>query len=225
MAVTELRLFHSPGSCSTAAHILLKESGLPFSTEMINVMQGFPVEFLHLNPKGRVPFLHMNGETITEMPAIMTAIAQLVPDKMFLGSTNLETVRCYEWFNFLAGELHAQGYFTLYRPHYFIDDEAACEHIQEKGRAKIDRCYGIIEEKLEGLHAVGVAFSAVDAYLLPFYRWGTANGFAMKEKYPKYTALVQNLAGMKSIRNVCEVEGIDPIFGGRPQLSDSMIEI
>lgn len=96
MAPNELRLFHSPGSCSTAAHILLKESGLPFSSEIINVMQGFPAKFLHLNPKSRIPFLHMDGETITEMPAIMTAIAQLVRDKKFLGSTNLGTVRCYE---------------------------------------------------------------------------------------------------------------------------------
>lgn len=218
MTLHELRLFHSPGSCSTAAHVLLEESGLPFSTEVINVMQGFPAEFLHLNPKGRIPFLHMDGETITEMPAIMTAIAQLVPDKKFLGSTNLDIVRSYEWFNFLAGDLHAQGYFTFFRPHYFIDDETVYEEIREKGRGKIERCYTIIEEKLKDVHAVGNAFSAVDAYLLPFYRWGTANEFAMEVKYPKYTKLVENLARMESVRAVCEAEGIDPMFGRRPQL-------
>jgi glutathione S-transferase len=216
MTLHEVRLFHSPGSCSTAAHILLKESGLPFSTEVINVMQGFPAEFLHLNPKGRIPFLHMDGETITEMPAIMTAIAQLVPDKKFLGSTNLDIVRSYEWFNFLAGDLHAQGFFTFFRPHYFIDDETAYEEIRKKGRGKIERCYTIIEEKLKGVHAVGNAFSAVDAYLLPFYRWGTANGFAMKERYTKYTSLVENLAAMESVKAVCEAEGIDPMLGERP---------
>jgi glutathione S-transferase len=216
MTLHEVRLFHSPGSCSTAAHILLKESGLPFSTEVINVMQGFPAEFLNLNPKGRIPFLHMDGETITEMPAIMTAIAQLVPDKKFLGSTNLDIVRSYEWFNFLAGDLHAQGYFTFFRPHYFIDDETAYGEIRKKGRGKIERCYTIIEEKLKGVHAVGNAFSAVDAYLLPFYRWGTANGFAMREKYTKYTALVVNLAAMESVKAVCEAEGIDPMLGERP---------
>jgi glutathione S-transferase len=127
-------------------------------------------------------------------------------------------VRSYEWFNFLAGDLHAQGYFTFFRPHYFIDDETVYEEIREKGRGKIERCYTIIEEKLKDVHAVGNAFSAVDAYLLPFYRWGTANEFAMEVKYPKYTKLVENLARMESVRAVCEAEGIDPMFGRRPQL-------
>jgi glutathione S-transferase len=211
MAPNELRLFISPGSCSTAVHILIQESGLPFTAEVIDVKQGFPSERLHLNPKGKVPFLHMDGETITEVPAIMIAIAQLVPDKKFFGSTNLETVRCYEWLNFLSAELHAQGFFTVVRPHYFIDDTSAHGALQQKGSAKINKCYEVIEEKLTGLHAVGNAFSVADAYLLPFYRWGNAMGFPMKETFPKYTALVENLAEMESVKKVCEVEGINPL--------------
>jgi glutathione S-transferase len=205
----------SPGSCTTAAHILLIESGLSFSTENINVIQGFPAELLHLNPKGRVPILQMDDETVTEMPAIMTAIAKLVPKKNLLGDTDLDIIRCYEWFNFLSGELHLQGYFALYRPQYFTDDATAHDAIRKKALEKIRKSYEIIEERLKGVHAVGNSFSAADAYLLPFYRWGNANGFAMEEKYPKYTAIMENLAKKASVVSACETEGIDALVGAR----------
>jgi glutathione S-transferase len=52
-------------SYNTASHILLLESVVPFSIELVDVLQGFPAEFLHLNPKGKMPFLHMDGKTIT----------------------------------------------------------------------------------------------------------------------------------------------------------------
>jgi len=102
MATPELQLFISPGSCATAAYALFIEFGLPFSTKAINFFKGFPTDALHLNPKGRVPILHINGEIITEMSAITMAIAQLVPDRKFLGDTNMEAIRCYEWFSFLS---------------------------------------------------------------------------------------------------------------------------
>ncbi|KAF2849816.1 glutathione S-transferase [Plenodomus tracheiphilus IPT5] len=211
MAPNDLRLFMAPSSCTTAAHILLLESGISFKTEIIDVFKGFPAEYLHLSPKGKVPILHADGETITEMPAIVTAIAQLAPDKHFLGGTNNDIVRSYEWFNFLSGEMHAQGYYALFRPQDFIDDKAAHDAIRQKSREKIARCYGIVEEKLKGVYAVGDAFSAADAYLLPFYRWGNANGFAMRQKYPKYTALMENLANRESVQSACEKEGINAL--------------
>ncbi|KAI4613899.1 hypothetical protein J4E80_006587 [Alternaria sp. BMP 0032] len=211
MAAPELQLFISPGSCATAAYALLIESGLPFSTKIINVFEGFPVDALHLNPKGRVPILHLNGEIITEMPTIMMAIAQLVPDRKFLGDTNMETIRCYEWFSFLSGELHALGYYPVFRPHYFVDDKATCDELRKKGLEKVGKYYGMIEDKLEGLHAVGDGFTAADVYLLPFYRWGIAWGFAMKENYPKYTALIEKLVQRESVKKACEIDGMEPL--------------
>ncbi|KAH7394689.1 hypothetical protein BKA66DRAFT_455535 [Pyrenochaeta sp. MPI-SDFR-AT-0127] len=215
MALKNITLFMSPGSCTTAVHVILYESGVSFSTKSINVREGFSAEFLHLNPKGRVPILHIDNDTITEMPAIMTAIAQLVPEKHLLGKTDLEVVRCYEWFNFLSGELHLQGYFALYRPHYFTSDEKARGSVREKGLEKIKQCYEIIEHKLIGVHAVGDDFTAVDAYLLPFYRWGVANGLGMEERYPKYTRAMKELAKRESVQAACGEEGIDVLAGER----------
>ncbi|PSN68579.1 hypothetical protein BS50DRAFT_586029 [Corynespora cassiicola Philippines] len=203
MTSKSITLFMSPGSCTTAVHILLKETGVTFSTTSIEVRQGFPAEFLHLNTKGRVPILLMDNEMITETPAIITAIAQLAPEKRLLGKSDLEIVRSYEWFNFLSAELHLQGYFLFYRPHYFSSDETAFASIQEKGLEKVKKCYQIIEERIAAVHA-----------LLPFYRWGVANELEM-DKYPKYTKAMKQLAKRHSVQEACKDEGIDALRGER----------
>ncbi|KAF2469511.1 thioredoxin-like protein, partial [Lindgomyces ingoldianus] len=93
------KLWISPGACSLGPHILFPEAGLDFETVRINAQKGFPAEYAHINPKKRVPILQLGDDIITEAPAIMTWIAQQVPEKHLLGKTSLDIVRMYEWFN------------------------------------------------------------------------------------------------------------------------------
>jgi glutathione S-transferase len=110
-----LKLYAVQGSCALASHIVLRESGLSFTTqiwmrdELVNI-GGMPPEFLAINPKGKVPALQVNDEVVTEGLAIMTYISQLAPEKKLLGKGTMETVRCYEWLGYLASSLHAVGF-------------------------------------------------------------------------------------------------------------------
>jgi glutathione S-transferase len=205
-----LHLYLSPGACSLAPHILLHESGLPFTTSTVNVKAGFPDSLAHINAKRRVPVLTLDGDTITEAPAVMQAISQLCPDKQLMGSTPLERVRVAEWMNWLSGTLHGQGYGGLVRPQRYTDEPAMYDAIRAKSRKTIEECYRMIEEKLEGPHAVGGRFTAVDMYLYIFYRWGFKDGFTMD--YPKFASLVVELSKREAVRKTVEVEGIDSYF-------------
>jgi glutathione S-transferase len=82
-----------------APHILLEDTRL--DAELFPLVIGEVTDNFtkSVNPKGRVPVLGTDSDIITEIPAIMTAIAQLVPEKNYVGSTPLETVRVYEWIN------------------------------------------------------------------------------------------------------------------------------
>jgi glutathione S-transferase len=53
------------------------------------------------------------------------------------------------------------------------------------------------------------ALTVVDPYLLVFYRWGSEIGPNMKEKYPKYTALVENLVQLAPVKSTLEIEEIE----------------
>ncbi|OBT69901.1 hypothetical protein VE03_00665 [Pseudogymnoascus sp. 23342-1-I1] len=204
-----IKFWYSTGACSLAPHILLNEAGVEFEPVQLNVHAGYPEEFRHINPKMRVPVLSIDGETITENPAIMTAISQLVPDKHLLGKTNLEIVRAYEWMNWLSGVLHGQGFGGLIRYARYSDDPTTYEAIKAKALLTVQECFTTIDQDLSSEYAVGSSFTAVDAYLYVFYRWGASMGIDMKGKYPKYTALVVNLVKLQSVRDALKTEGIE----------------
>ncbi len=53
------QLFFSPGACSLASHIVLREAGLSFELKRLKFAEGQQrsEEYLKVNPKGRVPAL------------------------------------------------------------------------------------------------------------------------------------------------------------------------
>ncbi|EXJ78373.1 hypothetical protein A1O3_09534 [Capronia epimyces CBS 606.96] len=209
MAESKLTLWYSPGACSLAPHALLYEIEKPFEAIRLNVSGGFPEEYRHLNPKMRVPVLSLNGEIITENPAVMTAISQLAPEKHLMGQTNLEIVRVYEWMNWLSGSLHGQAFGGLVRSHRFSDDPSTYESIKVKARKYIVECFGEIDQKLIGVHAVGDRFTAVDVFLYVIYRWALPMNLHLSQNFPNYTKLVEEVERRKSVQAALAAEGLD----------------
>ncbi|OAL01078.1 glutathione S-transferase [Phaeosphaeriaceae sp. SRC1lsM3a] len=209
----KLHLYMSSGACSLAPHIALREAGLEFTTTEINAKRGFPTEYLHLNPKGRVPILDFDGELITETPAILSLISDLAPEKKLLGTTLLEQARAREWLAYLSGTLHGQGFGCLFRPKRFVgDEESMYDQVKATGRQTAKDSFALIEEKLQGrTHAVGDAFTLVDANLLVFYRWGNFLKFGMAENYPSYTRLVEEVVKREAVQKTVEAEGINAL--------------
>jgi glutathione S-transferase len=204
-----IKLWYSPGACSLASHILLKETGVDFEAVMVDVHIGIPEEFSIINPKLRIPVLSIDRENITESPAILTAISQLSPEKHLMGQTNLEIVREYEWLNWLSGTLHAQAFGGLFRAQRFSDDPSTYESIKAKSLKTVEECFDMIERSLSSFHAVGDSFTAADAFLYVFFRWGASLGMGMKEKYPKFTNLVVELAKRQSVQEALNIERVE----------------
>ena len=65
------------------------------------------------------------------------------------------------------------------------------------------------DEGRETVYAVGNNLTAVDAYLLIFYRWGKLCGMQMRERYPRFTKLVEGLVKREEVVETLEVEGLD----------------
>ena len=207
----KLTFYYGSGACSLAPHILLREAGLDF-TALSAVEPGnfnkFIQDFHRINPKMKVPVLVQDEAAITEVPAIATAISNLAPHLHLTGRTPMETVRVYEWMNWLSGTVHGQGFGAILRPERYSVDASAKDGIKAKGREWITECYAMIQRKLDGLFAVGDALTAVDPYLFVFFRWGNDLGFEVKEKCPKYTALVKALVERPAVKATLEAEGI-----------------
>lgn len=211
--MSEIRFWYAAGACSLAPHILLHEVGADFvgiETAVTIAGAEFPEGFESINPKMRVPVISIDSQIITEVPAIATVISSIAPARQLMGRDTLETARVYEWMIWLSGSLHGHGFGCLWKPQRYSDDPAAHAGIVGKAMQTIRDCFAMIEAKITGPFAVGDAFTAVDAYLYVFYRWGNVIGIALDHDYPKFAALGRTLASRPSFVKATTIEKVDP---------------
>jgi glutathione S-transferase len=206
-----LTLHYSPGACSMAPHVLLYEAGIAFEKVLTSTSDGTTKSeaWKKVNPKGRIPVLLVNGEVLTEVPAISSYIASLAPALQLMGRNAMEQARVLEWFNWLSGTMHAQGIAGMFRAYRFTDDATAHAGINAKAKLTLTDGHHQIEAKLTNREwACGDHFTAADPLLLFIWRMSVRLGFPMIESYPAYTAWVKRMEARPSVQKMLEAEGI-----------------
>lgn len=206
-----MKLFYSPGACSLAPHILLEDIGAPYELALVSVAEGRTQspECLAINPKGRVPALDCEPGLLTKAPAILMYLAQSHPDKRLLPTQPGAFARAAEWFNWLSGELHGTGFGALWRPLRYVEDAALAPDVGKRGLRTVLEGLGHIESRLDGeSFALGGDHSAVDPYLLVFYRWGNRIGRDMRRDYPRWTRHAERVAARPATARALAQENI-----------------
>ena len=107
------KLYYSPGACSLAPHIALREAERRFDLERVDLKTRRTAsgrDFTEINPKGYVPCLELTGgETLTEAQVILQYIGDLVPDQGLVPAAgSFARYHLQEWLSFISTELHKQ---------------------------------------------------------------------------------------------------------------------
>ena len=201
-----MKLFYATGACSLSPHIVLREAGVNFDLERVDLAThrtDAGVDFNTINPKGYVPVLQLdNGELLTEGPAIVQYIADQNPQaKLAPANGTLERARLQEWLNFIATELHKQ-FPVLFNPESSADArKSAIEKINSRLEL-VDKQLGDGRDYL-----FGKQFSAADAYLFVIVNWT----FPMKISlagYPHVAAFHQRVGAREKVKEALQAEGI-----------------
>ncbi|HKX54506.1 MAG TPA: glutathione S-transferase family protein [Xanthomonadales bacterium] len=162
------QLYMAPGTCARVSSICLEEVGLDFETVVIRFMRGEhkSPDYKKLNPKGKVPTLTMDGESLTENVAIISylnerfAEARLMPE----AADPLTRARQLADLCFCSATLHP--IVTRIRMPQFFASEDAAQSVWEKGCSAMTEFFGLIENRLAGQPWwYGDRWSAMDAYL------------------------------------------------------------
>lgn len=181
------QLYYSSGACSMAVHIVLEELGVPTRLMPLRIHYGdtSKPDYLAINPKGRVPALAIPGEAgvLTELPAILTFLAESHDTPALLPPTALQRGRAQEWLAWLAGWMHGTGYGLIWRPHRFSADPDDAPALREQGLKVVAQANQDVTERLAqpGPWALGDQYSVVDPFLLVLFRWGSLVGLDMSE--------------------------------------------
>jgi len=166
-----MKLYYSPGACSLASHIALREIERRFDLERVDVKThrtASGADYLAINPKGQVPALELDGPgspVLTESAAVLQYVADLAPDhKLAPPAGTLARYHLQELLNFVASELHEQ-----FGP---LLDARTPGAIAQRQRGKIGERLVYLQDTLnDRAFLMGESFGVADAYLFVVLQW------------------------------------------------------
>lgn len=200
-----MKLYFSPGACSLSPHIVLREAGLPFTLEKVDLRSKTTAggqDYRAINPKGFVPALEMDqGGVLTEGPAIVQYIADLAPASGLASAAgSVERYRLAEWLNFISTELH-KNYSPLFRPEL-------AEDIKTYARNNLNQRYAHVEKMLDGRdYLMGAQFTAADAYLFVVTNWAKPVKLDLSA-FPNLLAFHKRVAARPAVQQAMREEGL-----------------
>jgi glutathione S-transferase len=200
-----LKLYYSPGACSLSPHIALREAGLPFELEHVDLKTKKTKtgeDYLKINPNGYVPALKLNdGYLLTEGPAIVQWIADQKPGSHLAPANGTpERYKLQEWLTFIGTEVH-KSYSPLF-------NAATPDATKETVRTTLTKRYAFVDEKLQGKdYLTGSQFTVADAYLFTVTNWANFVQFDLRD-YPNLKAFQARVAARPKVQEALKAEGL-----------------
>jgi len=200
-----LKLYYSPGACSLSSHIVLEESGLPYTTVLANLkthqlQDG--TDLYAINPLGYVPVLELaDGSRLREGPVIVQYIADQAPQKNLAPANGtLARYRLQEWLTFIGTELH-KTFSPLFNP---VTPDVFKSFTKDRLLAR----FKWLDGELKGKHyLMGEQFTVADAYLFTVTTWTGAVGLDISA-LPHLNALRERIAARPAVQAAMKAEGL-----------------
>jgi len=199
-----MKLYYSPGACSLAPHIVIREAALDVRLDKVTFGEKRTTEdgrdFYGINPQGAVPTLELdNGEVLTENAAVLQYLAALAPEANLAPQDGMAHWRLLETLNFIATELH-KGFSPLFHKPSLELRETLGKQLQYR--------LALLQGKLgENPFLLGDRFTIADAYAFVILRWAHKFRIDISE-LPKLTAYFERLLARHSVRQALEEEGL-----------------
>lgn len=201
-----MKLYFSPGACSLSPHIVLREAGLNFDLEQVDLaakkLKKTEADYLPINPKGQVPVLELdNGKRLTEGPAIVQYIADQKPGSgLAPAAGSFERYQLQEWLNFITSEIH-KGFSPLFRPNT-PDDYKTIAKQNLAGR------YSMLDKHFAGnKYLMGDQFTVADAYLFTVTNWNNFQKIDLGQ-WPNVKAYYDRVAARPKVQEALKAEGL-----------------
>jgi glutathione S-transferase len=196
-----MKLYYAPGACSLAAHITLREAGLPFSLARVDLREHKVDgrDYYAINPKGYVPLLEFDdGQRLGELAVILQYVADRKPGTLAPAFGSIERYRLMEWLNFIATEIH-KGLGPLWKP---TTPESFKPVVLQAVANRFDYVAKALDSKP---YLTGDAFTIADAYLFAIANWHKFLAFDL-DRWPALQRFQERVAARPKVREALEEE-------------------
>ncbi|HEY8605780.1 MAG TPA: glutathione transferase GstA [Noviherbaspirillum sp.] len=200
-----MKLYFTPGVCSLAPHIALREAGIDVQLEKVD--DSNRAAYRSVNPHGYVPALEIRpGLVLTEGPAIMQYIADLAPQaRLAPENGSIDRYRLQSWLNFITTELH-KSFTPLFKPGMPAEAKTQFKDL-------IGQRLDYVEQRLaQHAYLLDSGFSIADAYLFVVTGWAGFVGLSL-DRWPHIVAFRKRIGARPAVQAAMRAEGLQPPAG------------
>lgn len=200
-----MKLYYSPGACSLAVHIVLREADFEFELDKVDLREKKTAsgeDYNLVNAKGYVPALRLDdGQVLTENAVLLQYVADQKPQAGLAPPWgSMERYRLMEWLSFISTEIH-KTLGALFNP-------KITPEWRENQVALFGRRADWLAEKLANRHyLLGDRFSVADGYLFTVLRWCQLHKVDTS-RWPVLNDFQQRVAHRPAVQAAMEAEGL-----------------
>ncbi|MBX3605605.1 MAG: glutathione S-transferase family protein [Piscinibacter sp.] len=200
-----MKLYYSPGACSLAVHIALRELGQPFDGVAVDLATHRLKDggdFYAISPRGYVPVLEFDdGARHTEVAALLQFVADRDPAQALIGPVGSpRRLPVTEALAFVATELH-----KVFSPWLWHKETA--DSTRAAVRARLAERFAELDRLLAGQDFIAGAYSVADAYAFAILNW--VNFLAIPiTAYPALQAYLARVAARPAVQAALRAEGL-----------------
>jgi len=205
------KLYYYPNNASLAPHFLLHHMKLQYVLELVDRTKDSQrsVEYLRLNPAGRIPTLVVDDQAIFESSAICIHLCESHPEHGLIPELgNPLRPLFFQWLAFLNNTLQAALMIRSY-PHRHTNDTHTIKNVVVAQDNRIAEALSIVNGQLENkAYVLGESISACDYFLFML------SGWSLNAKYSSLTfknlaSYLKRMCANPTVRAVSDLEGID----------------
>jgi glutathione S-transferase len=199
-----MKLYYTPGACSLAIHIALREVGASFELVRVDLAtRKLPDggNYTDIAPRGYVPLLELpDGSRRTEAASLLQYVADLEPSQRLIGPPGTaRRLAVVEWLTFIATELH-KAFGWLFR-------RDTAESTRATVVEKLGRHCAELEQRSASAEWLAGDFSVADAYAFTTLSWASLLALPMQE-CPNLRAYLARVASRPRVRDSLVAEGL-----------------
>jgi glutathione S-transferase len=161
------KLYFSPGACSLAVQVVLRELGQPF--DLIN--KASVANYQQINPVGAVPALEVDGTVLTEGAAIILYLLHKHANDLLPGEAAARQ-QAIQQLMFANATVHP-AYSKLFFLNNQLADGAVRQQLLQAAAEQISKLWQLVDTRLQSQpYLSGQHHSAADILLAVYAGWG-----------------------------------------------------